>query len=342
MTGLDETQERRILIADNERARELFGLNDSHLRFIEEGFDVTLVPRGNEVIIKGQEDEVGRVVRLFDRLTAIQERGGRVTERDVRYAVRLAREGEEKPLAEALTDVIVTTYRGKQIRPKTLGQKEYVDAIRRSGVTFGIGPAGTGKTYLAMAVAVAAFKAKEVARIILTRPAVEAGEKLGFLPGDMQQKVDPYLRPLYDALFDIMGSDTFERLMERGIIEVAPLAFMRGRTLDDSFIILDEAQNTTPEQMKMFLTRMGFGSKVVVTGDITQIDLPEGTRSGLVDVQRVLRNVPGISFFYLTERDVVRNDLVQLIIKAYEAAGGGGTGSHPPRPRAGQPDGSES
>lgn len=342
MTGLDETLERRILIADNAKARELFGLNDSHLRYIEESFDVQLVPRGNEVTVKGPEAEVGRVVRLFDRLTAIQNRGGRVTERDVRYAVRLAREGDEKPLAEAFTDVIVTTYRGKQIRPKTLGQKEYVDAIRRSGVTFGIGPAGTGKTYLAMAVAVAAFKAKEVARIILTRPAVEAGEKLGFLPGDMQQKVDPYLRPLYDALFDIMGSETYERLLERGVIEVAPLAFMRGRTLDDSFIILDEAQNTTPEQMKMFLTRMGFGSKIVVTGDVTQIDLPEGTRSGLVEVQRILRNVPGITFCYLTDRDVVRNDLVQLIIKAYEAAESGGTGSHPPRPRAEKRDGTES
>ncbi|MBP2017330.1 phosphate starvation-inducible PhoH-like protein [Symbiobacterium terraclitae] len=338
---MDETLERRVLIADNARARELFGLNDSHLRHIEESFNVLLVPRGNEVIVKGPEAEVGRVMRLFERLTAIQDRGGRVTERDVRYAVRLASEGDEKPLAEAFTDVIVTTYRGKQIRPKTLGQKEYVDAIRRSGVTFGIGPAGTGKTYLAMAVAVAAFKAKEVARIILTRPAVEAGEKLGFLPGDMQQKVDPYLRPLYDALFDIMGSETYERLLDRGVIEVAPLAFMRGRTLDDSFIILDEAQNTTPEQMKMFLTRMGFGSRIVVTGDVTQIDLPEGTRSGLVEVQRILRNVPGISFYYLTERDVVRNDLVQLIIKAYEAAGGGGTGLLPPRPRAGQPGGAE-
>jgi len=324
---LEETRERRILIPSNEQARELVGQNDGHLRLIEQSFPVTLVPRGNEIIIRGDAEPVEKVARLFERLMAIQARGARVNERDIRYAVRLAREGEEQPLYEALSDVIIQTHRGKKIRPKTLGQKAYVDAIRRNGVTFGIGPAGTGKTYLAMAVAVAAFKAKEVARIILTRPAVEAGEKLGFLPGDMQQKVDPYLRPLYDALFGIMGTDAFEKMMERGIIEVAPLAFMRGRTLDDAFIILDEAQNTSPEQMKMFLTRMGFGSKVVVTGDVTQVDLPEGTKSGLVEVQRVLRGVPSIAFCYLTERDVVRNELVQLIIKAYEAheahAGGG-------------------
>ncbi len=330
---MDGTHERRILIPDNEKARELVGLNDSHVRYIEQNFPVTVVPRGNELILKGSEESVEQVARLLDRLMAIQARGARVNERDLRYAVRLAKEGQEQPLDEALSDILIQTHRGKQIRPKTLGQKEYVDKIRTNGVTFGIGPAGTGKTYLAMAIAVAAFKAKDVARIILTRPAVEAGEKLGFLPGDMQQKIDPYLRPLYDALFDIMGTDTFERMMEKGVIEVAPLAFMRGRTLDDAFIILDEAQNTSPEQMKMFLTRMGFGSKVVVTGDVTQVDLPEGTKSGLVEVQRVLCDVPGIAFSYLTERDVVRNDLVQLIIKAYEAAGGGGTGVLPPRPK---------
>jgi phosphate starvation-inducible PhoH-like protein len=342
VTNLDGSQERRILIPDNEKARELVGLNDTHLKLIESNFPVMVVPRGNELLIKGAEEEVERVARLFERLMAIQARGARINERDVRYAVRMAKEGEEQPLDEAFADVIIQTHRGKQIRPKTLGQKEYVDAIRRSGVTFGIGPAGTGKTYLAMAVAVQAFKSKEVARIILTRPAVEAGEKLGFLPGDMQQKIDPYLRPLYDALFDIMGMDAFERMMEKGVIEVAPLAFMRGRTLDDAFIILDEAQNTTPEQMKMFLTRMGFGSKVVVTGDVTQVDLPEGNKSGLVEVQRVLKNVPGISFHYLTERDVVRNDLVQLIIKAYEAAGGGGTGLLPPRAKRREGNAAES
>jgi len=316
---LEGTHERRILVPDNEKARDLFGLGDAHLKVIEAAFPVKIVPRGNELILQGEEDVVEKVSRLFDRLQAVQARGARINERDVRYAVRLATEGQEKPLDEAFSDVIVTTHRGKQIRTKTLGQKEYVDAIRRSGITFGIGPAGTGKTYLAMALAISAFKNKEVNRIILTRPAVEAGEKLGFLPGDMQQKVDPYLRPLYDALFDIMGMDSFEKATERGNIEVAPLAFMRGRTLDDSFIILDEAQNTTPEQMKMFLTRLGFGSKAVVTGDITQVDLPEGTKSGLVEVQRILTGVEGVSFCYLTEKDIVRHDLVQRIIKAYEA-----------------------
>lgn len=316
---MDGTHERRIEVPDNEKARELFGLNDTHLQVVEAGFPVKLVPRGNELMIQGAEEAVEKVFRLFERLLAVQARGARISERDLRYAVRLATEGEEQPLAEAFSDVIVQTHRGKQIRTKTLGQKQYVDAIRRHGVSFGIGPAGTGKTYLAMALAIAAFKNKEVNRIILTRPAVEAGEKLGFLPGDMQQKVDPYLRPLYDALFDIMGVDSFEKYLEKGQIEVAPLAFMRGRTLDDSFIILDEAQNTTPEQMKMFLTRLGFGSKVIVTGDVTQIDLPEGTKSGLVEVQRILGGVEGVAFCYLTEKDIVRHDLVQRIIKAYEA-----------------------
>jgi phosphate starvation-inducible protein PhoH and related proteins len=317
-------------VPDNEKARELFGLNDEHLKVIETSFPIKLVPRGNELILQGDEEVVAKVYRLFERLLAVQERGARINERDLRYAVRLATEGQEQPLEQAFSDVIIQTHRGKQIRTKTLGQKEYVDAIRRNGATFGIGPAGTGKTYLAMAMACAAFKNKEVNRIILTRPAVEAGEKLGFLPGDMQQKVDPYLRPLYDALFDIMGVDSFTRYLEKGQIEVAPLAFMRGRTLDDSFIILDEAQNTTPEQMKMFLTRMGFGSKAVVTGDVTQVDLPEGTKSGLIEVQRILRNVESVAFCYLTEKDVVRHDLVQRIIKAYEAF----TGLAASRPQA--------
>jgi phosphate starvation-inducible PhoH-like protein len=316
---LDGTYERRISVSDNEKARELFGLNDMHLTIIETAFPIKLVPRGNELILQGVEAEVEKVARLMERLIAVQSKGTAITERDVRYAVRLATEGQEKPLEEAFTDALVQTHRGKPIRTKTLGQKTYVNAIRHSGVTFGIGPAGTGKTYLAMAMAVASFKAKEVNRIVLTRPAVEAGEKLGFLPGDMQQKVDPYLRPLYDALFDIMGMDSFDKYMEKGQIEVAPLAFMRGRTLDDSFIILDEAQNTTPEQMKMFLTRMGYGSKVIVTGDITQVDLPEGTKSGLIEVQKILTGVEGITFCYLTEKDIVRHDLVQRIIQAYEA-----------------------
>jgi phosphate starvation-inducible protein PhoH and related proteins len=316
---LEETFERRILVPDNEQARDLFGLGDAHLKVIETAFPVKIVPRGNELILQGAEEPVEKVCRLFERLQAVQGRGARITERDVRYAVRLATEGDEKPLEEAFSDMIIQTHRGKQIRTKTQGQKVYVDAVRRNGVTFGIGPAGTGKTYLAVALAVQAFKQKEVNRIILTRPAVEAGEKLGFLPGDMQQKVDPYLRPLYDAMWDIMGIDSFEKYMEKGQIEVAPLAFMRGRTLDDSFIILDEAQNTTPEQMKMFLTRMGFGSKVVVTGDVTQVDLPEGTKSGLIEVQRILQGVESVSFCHLTEKDIVRHDLVQRIIKAYEA-----------------------
>ncbi|HEY3365802.1 MAG TPA: PhoH family protein [Symbiobacteriaceae bacterium] len=321
----------RIQIPDNEKARDLFGLGDVHLQVIESAFPIKLVPRGNEVILQGSEEVVAKVHRLLESLIAVQNRGSRISERDVRYAVRLATEGE-KQLDDAFSDVIVMTSRGKQIRTKTLGQKEYVDAIRKCGCTFGIGPAGTGKTYLAVAMAVAAFKNKEVNRIILTRPAVEAGEKLGFLPGDMQQKVDPYLRPLYDALWDIMGVDTFEKYVDKAQIEVAPLAFMRGRTLDDSFIILDEAQNTTPEQMKMFLTRLGFGSRAVVTGDITQVDLPEGTKSGLVEVQRILRGVEGIAFCYLTERDVVRHDLVQRIIKAYEAHTGPGPISAGPVP----------
>lgn len=305
---------------DNEKARELFGLADAHLQVIEKAFPVKLVPRGNELILQGDETVVEQVCRLLERLMAAQNRGARINERDVRYAVRMAAEGHEEPLDQAFSDVIVQTHRGKQIRSKTLGQKRYADAMRKNGVTFGIGPAGTGKTYLAMAMAVAAFKRREVNRIILTRPAVEAGEKLGFLPGDMQQKVDPYLRPLYDALFDILGVDSFTRHVEKGQIEVAPLAFMRGRTLDDSFIILDEAQNTSPEQMKMFLTRLGFGSKAVVTGDVTQVDLPEGNKSGLVEVQKILKGVEGIAFCYLTERDVVRHELVQRIIRAYEAA----------------------
>ena len=238
----------------------------------------------------------------------------------VRYCISLAHDGAEKRVRELTEDFVTVTVKGRPIRPKTLGQKEYLNAIRNNAITFGVGPAGTGKTYLAVAMAVKAFKAKEVSRIVLTRPAVEAGEKLGFLPGDLQQKVDPYLRPLYDGLFDMLGAETYERLVEKQIIEVAPLAYMRGRTLDDSFIILDEAQNTTPEQMKMFLTRMGVGSKVVVTGDVTQIDLPERTRSGLVDALHVLKQVKGIAQCYFTEKDVVRHRLVQEIIKAYDRA----------------------
>lgn len=295
----------------------LFGPRDENLRLIEDGLGVRIVARGNELLVIGEAEAVRTTRRVLRDLVGLCRERPYVTPQEVRYAVQLASEGNTR-LEVIQSDVVAVTARGKYIRPKTMGQKLYVEAIRRNGIVFGIGPAGTGKTYLAMAMAVTALKNKEVNRLILTRPAVEAGEKLGFLPGDLQEKVDPYLRPLYDALYDIMGVDTFQRHMERELIEVAPLAYMRGRTLDDAFIILDEAQNTTPEQMKMFLTRMGFGSKIVVTGDITQVDLPEGKFSGLMEVQSILANVPGLAFVYLDEKDVVRHELVQRIIKAYE------------------------
>lgn len=313
--------ERKISAADNAEAFALFGKHDVHLKLIESSFPIRIVPRGNEVVIGGFEEDVTRAANLLERLLGLIRSGNTLSEREVRYAIRAAREGSDVPLEEIFSDVITITNRGRPVKPKTHGQKIYVESIRKNGIVFGIGPAGTGKTYLAIAMAVAAFKNREVNRIILVRPAVEAGEKLGFLPGDLQEKVNPYLRPLYDALFDILGVETFEKYMDKGMIEVAPLAYMRGRTLDDSFIILDEAQNTTPEQMKMFLTRMGFGSRAVVTGDITQIDLPKGTDSGLDQVRKILKDVEGIGFVYLTERDVVRHELVQKIIRAYEQHG---------------------
>ncbi len=310
-----------MAVEDNAQALALFGKFDQNLRMIEDSFGVRLVTRGNTITVTGPGADVERVRALLERLLGLLEEGHHLSGHDVKYAVDLAREGapaENESIADLHSDVVVVTAHGRPIKPKTLGQKAYVDAMRRNGLVFGIGPAGTGKTYLAVAMALAGFKEKRYQRIILTRPAVEAGEKLGFLPGDLQEKVDPYLRPLYDSLWDILGLDTFQKLRERGIIEVAPLAYMRGRTLDDSFIILDEAQNTTPEQMKMFLTRMGFGSKAVVTGDITQIDLPRGKYSGLEEVRTVLKGVEGIEFVYLTDRDVVRHELVQKIIQAYE------------------------
>ena len=270
--------------------------------------------------LAGEADNVAAAARAVEGMLLLNENHTPLEDQTVRYCMSLAHDGEEKRVRELTEDFVAVTAKGRPIRPKTLGQKEYLNAIRTHPITFGVGPAGTGKTYLAVAMAVKAFKAKDVSRIVLTRPAVEAGEKLGFLPGDLQQKVDPYLRPLYDGLFDMLGAETFERLTEKQMIEVAPLAYMRGRTLDDSFIILDEAQNTTPEQMKMFLTRMGTGSKVVVTGDVTQIDLPDRTRSGLVDALQVLKNISGIAQCYFNEKDVVRHRLVQEIIKAYEAA----------------------
>lgn len=314
-----EQNARKLIIRSVDEARAVFGRRDEHLKLIEEALPVRISTRDGELQVVGEEEDVRQVEALLEQLLHLLRRGQPVGPREVSYGLRLIRAGEEPNLEEISADVIVTTSRGKQIRPKTRGQRAYVQAMRGNDIVFGIGPAGTGKTYLAMAVAVAALRNRDVSRLILTRPAVEAGERLGFLPGDLQDKVDPYLRPLYDALFDILGQEIFQKYMERGIIEVAPLAYMRGRTLDDAYIILDEAQNSTPEQMKMFLTRLGFGSKAIVTGDITQIDLPKGKASGLEEARQVLRNVRGISFVYLTDQDVVRHSLVQRIIKAYEA-----------------------
>lgn len=309
--------EFNIQIDDIEKIMNLFGNFDQNLNVIEDEFGVDIIVREGEIKIIGAEQAVNMARKTLDILLKMQENGEIVTSHSVSYTIELVKEGEENR-SEELGDVIITNARGKVIKSKTIGQKQYIDAIHNNEVVFGIGPAGTGKTYLAMAMAVKAFKNREVSRIILTRPAVEAGEKLGFLPGDLQDKVDPYLRPLYDALHDIMGAETYQKHIERGAIEVAPLAYMRGRTLDDSYIILDEAQNTSPEQMKMFLTRLGIGSKAIITGDITQIDLPRGKYSGLKEVMEVLKNVKGIGFIFLQERDVVRHKLVRDIIKAYE------------------------
>lgn len=299
-------------------AVSLFGSFDENIRLIESEFSVTVLNRGSDLKISGEAENVAKATTAIERLLALINKGEALSDQNVRYVISLVKDGEEDKLMSLSGDCVCITSKGKPVKPKTLGQKKYVEAIRKNTIVLGAGPAGTGKTYLAVAMAVTAFRAKEVNRIILTRPAVEAGEKLGFLPGDLQQKVDPYLRPLYDALFDMLGAEAFARYQERGSIEVAPLAYMRGRTLDDSFIILDEAQNTTREQMKMFLTRLGFNSKMVVTGDVTQIDLPDGKRSGLTDAMRILRNVPDISINTFTEKDVVRHKLVQDIIKAYE------------------------
>lgn len=295
----------------------VFGAFDENIKLIERELGVSIVSRETELKISGEPQAVEIVERVLIALLEMARRGDAVGTQSVQYVIGLAREGREHEVHTMGRDVLVITAKGKPVKAKTLGQKKYMEAIRNHTVTMGIGPAGTGKTYLAVAAAVAAFRDKQVSRIILTRPAVEAGEKLGFLPGDLQSKVDPYLRPLYDGLFDMMGAETFQKHMEKGSIEVAPLAYMRGRTLDDSFIILDEAQNTTPEQMKMFLTRIGFGSKAVITGDITQVDLPDGKTSGLREACRVLENVEDIAQCYLTDKDVVRHELVQRIVKAY-------------------------
>lgn len=303
-----------------EHMANVFGGCDKNMKMIERTLNVTVAVREDGMKILGDSVNVKSASRVFLELVELSKRGNEITEQQVRYALDLAAEQENIAVLEKIDDdLICHTMNGKPIKPKTLGQKGYVDAIRKQMVVFGIGPAGTGKTYLAMAMAITAFKNEEVGRIILTRPAIEAGEKLGFLPGDLQSKVDPYLRPLYDALYQIMGAETFQKNMEKGLIEVAPLAYMRGRTLDNAFIILDEAQNTTPAQMKMFLTRIGFGSKVVITGDATQKDLPKGTVSGLDVALRVLKKVEGISICELSSKDVVRHPLVQKIVQAYEA-----------------------
>jgi len=315
---LENLIEKTVEFDRLEHAMNLFGSYDENVRVIEEAFDVKIVSRDNEIRIVGGKDQVEKAQVVIERLIGIAAQGDVITKQNVSYLVQLANESQMDQVKNYMADYICLTARGRPIKSKTHGQRQYVNAIKENGIVFGIGPAGTGKTFLAVAMAVTAFRNKEVNRIVLARPAVEAGEKLGFLPGDLQNKVDPYLRPLYDALYEIMGVEAYQKYLERGMIEVAPLAYMRGRTLDDSFIILDEAQNTTPEQMKMFLTRIGFGSKAVVTGDITQIDLPGDKKSGLKEVMKILKDVEGIEFVFLSEKDVVRHELVQRIIRAYE------------------------
>ncbi len=314
--------ERIINVERLEQMTEIFGSFDENIGILERELGVTVLNRNTELKVVGEQDRADRAVRVIESLLVLSSRGEAINEQNIRYAIGLVEENQESRIAELSRDIICITTKGKPIKPKTIGQRDYINAIAENTITLGIGPAGTGKTYLAVAAAVNAFREKKVNRIILTRPAIEAGEKLGFLPGDLQSKVDPYLRPLYDGLYDMIGPEAFQRYMERGTIEVAPLAYMRGRTLDDSFIILDEAQNTTPEQMKMFLTRLGFNSKAVITGDITQIDLPDGKSSGLRDAMKVLQDVEDVAQCHLTSKDVVRHVLVQRIINAYEKRDG--------------------
>lgn len=311
--------EKTMSVDRLENIISVFGSFDENLRLIEDQLNVKITDRNSELNISGDEENVFYAERAINGLLSLASKGEAIDSRNVKYIIGLVKDGQDSKIGEISRDVVCISAKGKPIKAKTLGQKKYIDAIMNNTVTLGIGPAGTGKTYLAVAAAVAAFRSKSVNRIILTRPAVEAGERLGFLPGDLQSKVDPYLRPLYDALFELLGADAYNKYFERGNIEVAPLAYMRGRTLDDSFIILDEAQNTSREQMKMFLTRLGFGSKIVITGDITQIDLPPDKTSGLRDAMRTLENVPDIAICSLTTKDVVRHELVSRIIEAYDS-----------------------
>ena len=307
----------KILVPGHHDMVRLVGARDELLKIVEAAFDTDILVRGNEIVITGEPREADRVSRLFEELLALVDEGHVLTSESVGRSIDLIKTSGGQSPSKVLGDTVVTTHTGKPIRPKTAGQKGYVDSIRQNTIVFGIGPAGSGKTYLAVAMAIQALRAGDVSRIVLTRPAVEAGERLGFLPGDLAQKIDPYLRPLYDALYEMLEPETFQRYVDRGTIEIAPLAFMRGRTLNEAFIILDEAQNTTPEQMKMFLTRIGFGSRAVVTGDITQVDLPQGARSGLIVVQEILEGIEGVGFTRLDASDVVRHKIVQDIVEAY-------------------------
>ena len=318
MTQDTQTVLATVEVPSQEALMALYGSFDENMQVLEAECGVRLRVNDRELTVEGENDHVQVAVAVLEKMLEMIARKEPIEKSRVRYAISLAREGQAELISEMMGDVVLVTHRGKQIKCRTVGQKKYIDAIRKNSVVFAVGPAGTGKTYLAMAMACLAIKNKEVSRIVLTRPAVEAGEKLGFLPGDLQNKVDPYLRPLYDALYDMLGQESYARLQEKGVIEVAPMAYMRGRTLNDAFIVLDEAQNTTPEQMKMFLTRMGQGSRMVITGDVTQIDLPYGKTSGLVDATSVLTNVPGIEICQLTAKDVVRHELVQAIIQAYD------------------------
>ena len=315
---LKMSQIKRTIQLENDIILPVFGQFDSNIRKIEKSCGVQIVNRGDDVKVVGEERGVHKACNVLNSMAALARRGEEITEQNLEYFISSAEEADLQELEKVYDNLICITANGRPLKPKTMGQKKYIDLMRDNTVVFGIGPAGTGKTYLAMAMAITAFKNNEVNRIILTRPAIEAGEKLGFLPGDLQQKVDPYLRPLYDALYEIMGVENFTKNMEKGLIEVAPLAYMRGRTLDNAYIVLDEAQNTTPEQMKMFLTRIGYGSKAVITGDLTQIDLAEGKRSGLLEATKILSGIEGIGMITLTNKDVVRHPLVQKIILAYE------------------------